>query len=283
MDLDQDDAAGRRKHAEVAQSRDQDETVLERRIRRAAWVMCLPDDGNWLRDSVVGPLTAPHPVREVCGDVADAKGLAHSLISSVCIELLRAAPPEVSHRVETQLRGWLFDDRAALSSTAAPGATHAHHPAVSPGQGPEARQEQDKRDHAVQDLGHRMACAVAMLFARPIFGVDRMHATHWARVGIMHPVDPVKELHTEEQERPEIIAAAFLANACKELIALLPPEALLRLQTALQTDQFFASSHASPDDVHLFPQARSQILEQLAQMQGTEQARPSGQHRSGGK
>lgn len=123
----------REHHAAGAQ--DQDEhTVLERRIRRAAWIICLPDDGDWLRDSVVGPLTAPYPVRDVLQDVADAKGLAHSLISSVCIELLRAAPPEVSHRVETQMRDWLLDDRAALSSTAKPGATHAHHPAVWPGQ-----------------------------------------------------------------------------------------------------------------------------------------------------
>lgn len=133
---------------------------------------------------------------------------------------------------------------------------------------------QSDRDRAVQDLGHRMACAVAMLFARPIFGVDRMHASHWARQGIMHPVDPVAGVDAEDAERPEIIAAAFLANACKELIALLPPEALLRLQTALQTDQFFAWSHASPDDAHLFPQARSQILAQLAQQHGTEQGRP---------
>ena len=121
----------------------------------------------------------------------------------------------------------------------------------------------DDHKKALEDLSTKIEASLGMLASRSMLGVDQLHKTHRHRANIMAPVD-LDEMAYEDSTRPEITGLIFLASACKELLALLPPEALLRLQTVLQTQQFFALAEPSPDDIHRFPQGKERIQELLA-------------------
>lgn len=117
------------------------------------------------------------------------------------------------------------------------------------------------------DLSRRIDHAIYMVAAPSVLGVNRLHPNAKQRKGMMSPVR-LDEMIEGDDTRPEVIGLSFLANVHKELLALLPPEALTRLQTALQCEQFFALEDLSPHGVHRFPESAAQIQALLAQPPG---------------
>lgn len=128
----------------------------------------------------------------------------------------------------------------------------------------------DDQKNVLADLSAKVDASLGMLASRSVLGVDQLHPSHRHRVNMMAPVG-LDELFSEDATRPEVTGLIFLASVCKELLALLPPEGLQRLQTVLQTEQFFALAAPSPDDIHRFPQGKECIQARLAKPPGTGQ------------
>ena len=127
----------------------------------------------------------------------------------------------------------------------------------------ESNSLQQLKQEALADLCCKTEAAIRMLSSNSVLGVNQLHRNADARLTMLAPV-LIDEIHQEHSNAPEALGRAFLANVHKELLALLPLEALQRLQTALQTEQFFVLADPSPDDIHRFPEGRECIQARLA-------------------